>query len=112
MAYFYSEPSLLHRPTIPNLFDERAECTGEPNQELCPNPLYSQTPGLFRTLCTLSELFYDIMLVNANSSTAWDSDESLSKRAKLYSKFNSWRVSLTESLQVEKNFTVNNCYLQ
>lgn len=112
MAYFYSEPSLLRRPSVDNLFDERTDSEETRSEDLPNNPIYSETPGLFNALCTLSEMFYDIMLFNSTIATSSDKHENLSARAKLYWKLKHWFNSLPESLQAEKNFTVHNCYLQ
>lgn len=111
MAYFYSEPSLLHRPSIPNLFDERTELEEDTLLDISPDPSHSPEPGLFRTLCSLSEVFYDAMVATTTSASS-NSNDSVSIAHDLFLRFKSWCSQLPENMLVEKKFTVQNCYLQ
>lgn len=111
MAYFYSEPSLLQPPAVPNLFDERSEIEEETNERVFHEPLYSPSIGLFSTLCSLSELFYEVMVFNS-TSVSLDRHVTLLRRAELFRKFKNWCTSLPANLQIRTKFTVHTCYLQ
>ncbi|KAI5459475.1 hypothetical protein BGZ63DRAFT_466108 [Mariannaea sp. PMI_226] len=109
MSYFYSEPSLVRPPSVPNLFDERIELyenLGEP-----PTALRIFTPGVFKANCALSELFYAIMTFNTMNPVIDNKGASSAKRAELYTTLTELQNSWKPILQMGDGFTAQICYL-
>ena len=111
MSYFYSEPSLIRPPSVPIVFEETGN-DDEDDQESLPEPAHHLPSGLFTALCSLSELFFEIMTYNSSASAVGGTPQDFARRVELYARFREWNESLPEELRAEKNFTIQTCYLQ
>jgi hypothetical protein len=112
MSYFYSEPSLVRPPSVPNLYDERTEQEdGVVNRDVPPNAPRMLITGVFKANCVLSELFYSIMTFNTANPVVEGEDASSAKRAEFYATLTYLQESWSPILQTRDHFTAQTCYL-
>jgi hypothetical protein len=113
MSYFYSEPSLIRPPSVPNVFDERAEKDGDGHPDAPPNAARILIPGMFKANCVLSELFYAIMTFNTTNPVMEGEDPGSAQRAEFYVRLTklqeAWDPILLRS---GVHFTAQTCYLR
>jgi hypothetical protein len=112
MSYFYSEPSLVPPPSIPNLFDERTEQHDDADRGKPPDEHRVLTPGVFKANCALSELFYDVMKFNTTISSSKSADMHLTKAAEFYEKLEALRDLWSPNLRMGDAFKAQICYFE
>ncbi|KAF5007709.1 hypothetical protein FDECE_5957 [Fusarium decemcellulare] len=111
MSYFYSEPSLVRPPSVPNLFDERMEQVADENLDEPSRALRTLTPGVFKANCALSELFYEIMTFNTTHPVMVGADANSAKRAEFYATLMEIQDAWRPMIQARDRFTAQLCYL-
>lgn len=111
MSYFYSEPSLIRPPLVPNLFNERAEQC-DVSSDALPDAFRSLTPGVFEANCALSELFYAIMTFNINNPVRERIDADSDKRVQFYAQLTEPQETWNRISPAGGGFTAQSCYLR
>jgi hypothetical protein len=110
MSYFYSEPSLIPPPSVPNLFDERIERDDGAAQDVLPDASRILTPGIFKANCVLSELFYRIMTFNTTTPVTEGADVSSTERAEFFAELEDLQASWRSFLRTGDHFRAQICY--
>lgn len=107
---------MIRTPSLPPCFDEDDLDTMENGEQtngtlaVAVQPVV--VPGILNEECRLTEIFYDVMKHNTDSSIQPGSDVDIQKREALSIRLESWRESLPVDYQCKRNFTFQTCLLQ
>lgn len=119
-AYFYLQPSQIPPPEIPHDFDQyefespdehgNIDVLGRPfDVSPCEVPL---VPGILSRVCTLSELFYEVMKYNSGEVTEREGGRDINIRKRFYARLRQFEENLPQQFSPNHNPNPSTLYLR
>ncbi|KAI6777639.1 uncharacterized protein J7T54_005716 [Emericellopsis cladophorae] len=119
-AYFYLQPSQITPPEIPHVFDRdefnepdrhgNIDVLGRPFEDSpCEVPLVA---GIISHVCTLSELFYEVMRYNSADENDRGDERDINVRKAFYARLRQFEENLPQQTSANHNPSPSTIYLR